>query len=208
MGDSPITGEELFRRCAGSRDREAWTEFHRRYHSTIAGVVVKTARLAQSALVNEIEDLIHEVYVRLAMRGGRALLAFTPAGPHSEFAYLKVIARNVVLDRLSRLSKEPEPSVEVDQEAQAGNCPRSGAEALERKLLIDRVEQIVRANAAERDQTVFWLYFRTGLTAAQISAYRSIGLTTSGVESAILRLVRLVRDGLGGGGRAKGEGKG
>src|SRR5437667_159549 len=44
-----------------------------------------------------------------------------------------------------------------------------------------------------RSRLIFWLYYRSGLSASAIASIPNIGLTTKGVESALLRLTRLVR---------------
>jgi hypothetical protein len=49
----------------------------------------------------------------------------------------------------------------------------------------------------ERDRKLFWLYYRVGLTADAIAGLPSIGLSTKGVESSLLRLTRLLRDEIG-----------
>lgn len=196
MAHEQLPAAELFKRCAGPRDPEAWAEFHRRYHRTIAGVVIRTFAPARLQASDEVDDLVHDVYLRLNANNGRALLAFTPVGPASEFAYLKVIARNVVLDRLTQRCREP---VSEDDVRTAQDFPEvlPSEERLERNVLISRIEDLVRARATDRDRQVFWLYYRVGLTAAQISQFGSIGLSVSGVESVITRLTRMIRGKLG-----------
>jgi RNA polymerase sigma-70 factor (ECF subfamily) len=49
----------------------------------------------------------------------------------------------------------------------------------------------------KRDRKLFWLYYRVGLTADAIAGLQSIGLSTKGVESNLLRLTRLLRDEIG-----------
>jgi len=46
----------------------------------------------------------------------------------------------------------------------------------------------------QRDRTIFWLYYRQGLTAKEIGALPSIGLSLKGVESTLHRLTQLVRE--------------
>jgi RNA polymerase sigma-70 factor, ECF subfamily len=46
----------------------------------------------------------------------------------------------------------------------------------------------------DRDRTIFWLYYRQGMTAKEITGLPGIGLSLKGVESALHRLVKLVRD--------------
>jgi len=68
---------------------------------------------------------------------------------------------------------------------------------VERAVLLDEVDACLRAVAPadteERDRTIFWLYYRQGLTAKEIVELPSIGLSLKGVESTLHRLTQLVR---------------
>jgi RNA polymerase sigma-70 factor (ECF subfamily) len=44
-----------------------------------------------------------------------------------------------------------------------------------------------------RDHTVFWLYYRDGLTASEISRLPGLDLSLKGVESLLLRMARMVK---------------
>jgi RNA polymerase sigma-70 factor, ECF subfamily len=74
---------------------------------------------------------------------------------------------------------------------------RQGPHGLERRILLSEIDSYLKTRASEpyfvRDYTIFWLYYREGLTAKAISRVPSIGLTVKGVESTLLRLTRLVR---------------
>ncbi len=59
---------------------------------------------------------------------------------------------------------------------------------------LDRLLKLRRDQVSVRDRNLFWLYYRQGLTAQAISQIPSIGLSAKGVESAIARLTRLLRD--------------
>ena len=48
-------------------------------------------------------------------------------------------------------------------------------------------------NTADRDRTIFWLYYRQGLTTKAIATLPAIGLTIKGVESTLGRLTKMVR---------------
>jgi RNA polymerase sigma-70 factor (ECF subfamily) len=56
----------------------------------------------------------------------------------------------------------------------------------------------VPAQDLPRDRLIFWLYYRTGLTASAIAKLPGVGLTPSGVESAVGRLTKLVKAALAG----------
>src|ERR1700683_2353078 len=133
MSHENLNAVELFQLCASARDREAWVEFHRRYHRTIAGVVVKTLATAGSGKTGDAEDLIQVVYKGLCRSEGKPLRDFIPCGQNSEFAYLKVISRNVVLNQRSR---ERDLSLE-----EAGGEAVSGQSNIDRKILMDQIDE-------------------------------------------------------------------
>jgi len=192
MSHEQLSAAELFTLCAGSRDHEAWLEFHRRYHRTIAGVALKTLAVARPGRTDELEDLIHEVYARLCQRSGKALQDFVPTGPNSDFAYLKVITRNVVLSHCSSKRVEDDRTNSAVQDIEIAD-PAS-TNSIDRKILIGQIDNAVRSTATDRDRQVFWLYYRSGLTAEQISSFPTIGLSAKGVESALSRLTRIMKE--------------
>ena len=73
---------------------------------------------------------------------------------------------------------------------------------METRVLIGEIERCLQTLASEpnfaRDYTIFWLYYRQGFTAKAISQVRGIGLSVKGVESTLLRLIRLLRGRLNG----------
>ena len=77
----------------------------------------------------------------------------------------------------------------------------SGVKSSERGILLREIDAALGRLAAgphlERDRKLFWLYYRVGLTADAIAGLQSIGLSTKGVESSLLRLTRLLRDEIG-----------
>jgi hypothetical protein len=70
--------------------------------------------------------------------------------------------------------------------------------AMERLVLLRQIGECLAMCSAgadqDRDRLVFWLYYRHGMSARAISSLPTIQLTAKGVESAILRLTRLVRE--------------
>ena len=64
-------------------------------------------------------------------------------------------------------------------------------------ILMGQIERCLAKLASEpnftRDHTIFWLYYRQGLTAKAISKLPGITLSAKGVESTLLRLTRYVK---------------
>ena len=73
---------------------------------------------------------------------------------------------------------------------------------MERQVLLKEIDRCLETCSEgpdkERDRLIFWLYYQQGMSAKAIAALPTVGLGAKGVESAILRLTRLVREQLAG----------
>src|ERR1035437_2348648 len=194
MSYADLAASELFERCATSRDRPAWVEFHRRYHRTIAGVVVRVLSSYRLKSNADVEDLIQNVYLRLCQHDGKALRSFVPAAEHSDFAYLKVIARHIVDDGVSARNKDKRVDSLQDRTEDLEIQDTISVKAIDREVLLGEIERMLRQAVTDRDRRIFWLYYRAGLTADQIGSLKSIGLSPKGVESALARVTSMLRE--------------
>jgi RNA polymerase sigma factor (sigma-70 family) len=155
---------------------------------------VNSVRRRRQLDSGEVEEIIQEVYVKLCAHSCRALSEFEPGGEGAEFAYLKVIADRVVADwfrKRSAAARDQCHEVSLESAGEVGDFQSSSAD---RKVLIAQVFQALAEIADERDRLIFWLYYRAGLTAQHIARFASLELGQKGVESAILKLTRLVRE--------------
>lgn len=60
---------------------------------------------------------------------------------------------------------------------------------------VDRyLRRVVIGPDGERDRTIFWLYFRQGMSTREIASLPGIGLSTKGVGSVIERLKDSIRE--------------
>lgn len=196
MNWESITAEELFSACTDSRNVEAWTEFHRRYHRTIGGVILNLLAARGIMSTSDAEEMIQEVYLHLCRRNGAALSGFRQVRPDSDYAFVKVLTLNVVRDRLRRRGPqlEPDPDVmTVRAMADPGAVTR-----MERPALIRTIEETLQSVASQRDRTIFWLYYRTGLTPGHIATLGQFGLSPKGIESVVGRLTNTLREKLTG----------
>ena len=190
VGYQDLSPADLFARCAEPGNDAAWAEFLRRYHRTIAGAVVKTLAARNRNSRDEAEEMTQEVYTKLCGQQCRVLCQFSHREPNSDFAYLKTVAINAVLDRLRKLRAE---------RPEGGLIPLEFAAALpavpdcSRELLVTQLHQAALAGATDRDRLIFNLFYQTGLSAAEISRLASVELTAKGVESVLHRLTALVR---------------
>jgi RNA polymerase sigma-70 factor (ECF subfamily) len=197
-----FSSTELVRACAGSKDERAWTEFIQRFQLVIAAAVLRTARRWGELSRPQLEDLIQDTYLKLCENDSRLLRSFQPRQDDSIYGFLKVVAANVVHDHFksARAAKRGAGQTEAIMEPVQIASKMAGADsfdAVSQRLQLEQVEKVLRQVTAGKDQerkrAIFWLRHRQGLTASEIAAIPSIGLTTEGVESVLMRLAAMIR---------------
>ena len=200
---SSTSAEELIRACAESNEGVAWEEFVARFHRPISISVIRTAHPWGDIPQHVVDDLVQETYLKLCADRCRLLLGFALQHPEAISGYIKMIASNVVHDHFkSRHSQKrgagraQESLAEIDPIAGCGTL--GSPEAIQRQILLKQIDQCLGNCASgpdqRRDRLIFWLYYQQGMSAKAIAALPTVGLTAKGVESAILRLTRLVRE--------------
>jgi RNA polymerase sigma-70 factor, ECF subfamily len=198
---SEVSPEELLTACAQTGEAEAWEEFVRRFHRLIATVALRTARAHGRATPEAVDELVQETYLKLCEQDGRLLRTFTSLHEGAVFGYLKVVTQNLVRDHFRALhSQKRGAGVEADSlDARPEGRGECGADAgtAERQVLFREMDAhlrvVVEGPNSARDRRIFWLHYRTGLTAQAIASLPGIGLTTKGVESTLLRMTRELR---------------
>jgi RNA polymerase sigma-70 factor (ECF subfamily) len=196
--------EELIKACAEGDNPAAWEEFIGRFHVLIAAVVARTARRWGSSSVALVDDLIQETFLKIYADRKRLLSEFTSQHPESFYGFLKVITANVVNDyfRAQRSQKrgsgQLEASLDESVAVAHGAATNRPAEDVFRNMLLKEVERALSSCIAgaeeKRDRTIFWLYYREGVSARAIAGLPWISLNVKGVESVIHRLTRCVRE--------------
>ena len=197
-----LSPEALIDLCVNG-DVAAWEEFMRRYHRLIAGVIFRTTRKWGDSSPSTIDDLVQEAYLKLCADDYSLLRAYDPKHPAAIFGYLKVITANVVHDRFKALHSEKRGGNQVMEDVTTVENRSAASEdfgsqhAIERGILLQEIDAHLNASlsgaTADRDRTIFWLYYRQGFTTRAIAALPAIGLTMKGVESTIFRITRMVR---------------
>lgn len=137
------------------------------------------------------DDLIQDTFARLCAHDFRALRNFRGQDSAALNAYLRVIASSVATDRFRA---ERAPAVSLDDPDRAPVvADDSPSREIERGLLLDRIDKCLAAQK-ERDRRIFWLYHRHGFTPKSISALPAIEMGTSGIETLLYRLTKVVAD--------------
>ena len=109
---------------------------------------------------------------------GRLLREFAHRDLDAVLGYIKTIAVNIVHDhfRSVRAAARGAQAEQIEQD----DPVIDDRSVIERNLTIDQIEKVLTEATAgddqEKQRTVFWLYYRQGLTAKQIAAIPTIGL--------------------------------
>jgi RNA polymerase sigma-70 factor, ECF subfamily len=200
---SSVSAVELIGACAESGDETAWEEFVSRFHRSISLSVLRTAYQWGELPQQVVDDLVQETYLKLCANKCRHLLDFAARNPEALTGYIKTIAVNVAHDHFKSLHSQKRGPGETahsleDIEPVAHGRDLGGRSAMEREVLLKEIngclESCSQGPDQERDRLIFWLYYQQGLSAIAIAALPTVGLSAKGVESAIFRLTRLVRE--------------
>lgn len=153
-----------------------------------------------------IEDLVQDTYQRLCDNRYQALYAIKTEQSEGVFAFVKSVAYATTVDHFRKQGaakrgglQRPVSLNDLVSDIGTGVCPEN---QLETRLLLDKVstqlEEDFTGETAKRDLSVFWLHYRQGFTASEISRIPSIGLTAKGVESLLRRAIEGLKSQLGG----------
>jgi RNA polymerase sigma-70 factor (ECF subfamily) len=202
MDPRKLTDEELVRLLLATRDEDLradlWVEFWRRFYHpvvvlTVRRRIVRRTRRAEPALV---EDLAQETFIKICKPDFKVLRNFEFRHENALRALLKVMAAHVVEDYFRQHKIVPEP---LDFDTADRTDFR---DEVERRRQIEKIENCLQQLADKpnfpRDHKAFWLYYRDGLTALSISQIPDLGFNgVKGVESALLRMIKFLRQCLG-----------
>jgi len=199
---SSIAANKLARLCAYSTLAPEWEQFVR----LVTPVVGLTARRISvvwgDPSKTTLSEIVQEVFLKLCEDDRRILREFEDRGNDSFLKLLRMITVSVATDYFRRTRAEkrggingalPLESSLIEEDLSDGNSTR----AVEWPTLMAQLDGLLRlypGSVSARDRYLFWLYYRHGLTAEAISRIPAIGLGAKGVESALLRLTRLLRE--------------
>jgi RNA polymerase sigma-70 factor (ECF subfamily) len=208
MDPRKLTDEELVRHLLATRDEDLradlWVEFWHRFQPVIARTVRRRiARYTRWVDPDRVDDLVQETFLKILKDDYKALRKFEFRHENALPCLLKVMAANVVEDDIRKKSsdkvgggQEPE---DIDNLPQPPSDRSRAVGSIFDGLRMNEIEKCLQQRKGEpnfvRDHKIFWLYFRDGFTANEISEFPDIGFkSVKGVESALLRLSKWVGD--------------
>lgn len=200
---SSLSLEQVVCLCAGPRDDKAWEEFVSRVGKPISLTVMRTASLWGETSRPLVEDLVQATYLKLWEDGCRLLRDFAVQHPEAILGYIKKIAANVTHDYLKHVHSQSSGGDEAhvstsDVDPEAGTEIHGSEKKIALGVLLNEIDEHLKRGMAEldqeRDRTIFWLYFRQGMSTKEIASVPTIGLGAKGVGSVIERLKQCIRE--------------
>jgi RNA polymerase sigma-70 factor, ECF subfamily len=202
-----LSDEELLCACAASREAKLWDELFDRFLRYIATIVrrVLLAGGGDASRAN-MDDLVQETIIKIYDPARKVLASFEADQPGSARSFLFIVTRNLVLDDLRRyrrlnngrvlpIGEEGVDPISLIPDRKESNAP------VERDILfreLDEVLQQLDSSTAAQDRRIFWLHYRQGMSAREISELPWVRIGTKGVESSLFKTTKRIRSALSG----------
>jgi RNA polymerase sigma-70 factor, ECF subfamily len=192
----------LISACAAGEEA-AWLEFIARFEKAIRISILRVARRWGVVPQECIEDLLQESYLKLCADRFSRLHRFALEHPDAVESYIRTIAVNVANDCFKANHTLKRGRGEIVQliefiEPKAHPTDRGGVQSITREVLLHEIDHCLHACSdgptRKRDQIIFWLHYRQGMSADAIASIPAVGLSLKGVESVLFRLTRLIRN--------------
>lgn len=210
-----LTNTELIKLCAhNTRSRELWDEFCARFDERIWLCVYRECRDKKiTSNKNEfkliVQDLVQDVYEKLVAKNCKALLEFQGASENSIYAYLGMIAKNVVRNYLIQKSAKKRPQIAESLDEMLTSAP----ERLEKdrlkfidignqddfsfEILREEIEMILdrllKGADGERNKIIFKLFLYEDLSPEEIAAQLAFPLSEKRIRNIITNIKKMLR---------------
>jgi RNA polymerase sigma-70 factor (ECF subfamily) len=188
---------QAWQRCRETpTDNGVWEELFQRLSPALGGIISRTMRRWGSCERADIDDLLQDTGLKILQlsRSSRHL----PNDEAKLYGYFRTVAANTAMTWVRRRFTEKRnvhETVPLEDNLSSLMGEIRPGQSLEHKVLVREVDKLL--GCPPRDRNVFWLYYRQGLTAAEIAAIPTIGLSTKGVESLIHRMMADLREKVG-----------
>jgi RNA polymerase sigma-70 factor, ECF subfamily len=187
----------VVQRCVANEDPKAWLDLVRILQPVFARIACRVAReWGVRPAIADIDDIVQETYVKFSANGVELLRRIPTESDQSAIAYIRTVAANCAYDYMKAkyAAKRGLNRTSTDSENIEALSVSLDNRGMERDVLLAQVDAVLDADRVERN--VFWLYYRQGYTAKEISTLPGCSLGPKGVESLIFRLTAAARKAL------------
>jgi RNA polymerase sigma-70 factor (ECF subfamily) len=177
VGSSNLALTELLKVCCQSGKVPEWEEFVRRTSGILKGTIRRTFNRYGQSPSDLIDDLLQDIYLKIAANREKFLTRFIDRQDEEIYAYLKIMAVTSVTDyfRLQQAAKrQSSRTLPLSDLPNGSEIGQDRNDEMERDVLLRQIERVldrsVQGSSSHRDRSVFWLYYRQGLTSKAIAS--------------------------------------
>jgi RNA polymerase sigma-70 factor (ECF subfamily) len=187
----------VLKRCLVDGQRADWDVFVALAQPLVAAGVLRSLSRLALATRELVDDLIQETFLKLCSNDFRILRNFRAGDTNALCVYLKTIASSIVMDhfRLQTALKKGASKITVSLDDVAAQLAVNDGQfaAFELRTILRHVETCL-ATQDPRNRAIFWLYHRLGMTPKEIASVPGVELNIDGIETAVYRLTKSVRE--------------
>jgi len=186
---------EVWGQYKKTRHDRDWEQVIQALYPPLAAVVFRVSSRWGAVDSGQLQDVLQEVFLKISEQRSELVANVPVQSDAVADAYFKALAANATHDYWKhRRAQKRDDGQTVNFDDRLGEFLEGGfgaVRAIERNLLFAQIDGCLPADGHTR--TIFWLYYRQGLTAREISAIPEFRLTVKGVESTIHRQTLEVR---------------
>jgi len=198
---SALSANRLAQICAYSAEAPEWAELVRVATPVVSLAARRVGEVWGDKSTATVNEIVQDVFLKLCEDERRVLREFESRGDDSFLNLLRVITATVGTDHFRRATAEKRggyvPAITVQPHTVADELQDSrAARAMEMPSLFAQLDGLLRLypnNVSARERKMFWLHYSQGMSGEAISRIPGIGLSGKGVETALVRLTRLLR---------------
>lgn len=194
----------------------AWAEFCSRFDGRIWLMIYRECRDKELASATNnfhetAQDLVQDVYMKLVEQNCKALKNFEGRSENSIYAYLGIIAKNVVRNHITKKSAKKRPQIgasmdDVDFEtkfdknrlSELGYISHLNLEKLTN--IKEKIEHILNSKLKnknkQRNKFIFKLYFYDDFSIDEIASHFGFKLSSKRISNLISELKKIIRQNL------------
>jgi RNA polymerase sigma-70 factor (ECF subfamily) len=189
---------EILARCLESDKQADWEQFVLHAQPVVGAGAARALRRWNAVSAQLLQDIVQDAFVRLCDRNFQVLRGFRADHPDALLAYLRAVGSSAACDhkRTRSAQKRGSGNAETSLEGMQIENGENTLDLTRRTLLGHDIEKCLQGQK-DRDRKIYWLYYRQGFSVREISTIFPFGLTSSGIESKLLRLNQIVRKCLG-----------
>jgi len=191
-----LTTAELINKCIETShgSSQAWDEFKSRFDRHIQLILYKTYvkyyNYNNSDEINEtLKDLKQDVYIKLLDKNCEGLKNFKGDPDIALKAYLRVIAKNLVINFVNRHKKRFINDDNLDGKVNLGTSIDFEAQHL-KESVFKLLKKYYHSRNFARDAVIFWLFYFEGFTSKELAT--KFNLSASGIETLVARMKKVL----------------